>query len=581
MENLDSQGAIIPAHTAIDTFRESGYKNTASAIAELIDNSIEAEADHIQILTFEEQVCTGKRNHYQIQEIAVYDDGLGMSEDVLKICLQFGNGTRLNTRTGIGRFGIGLPNASVSQAKRVDVYSWQNDQCYHTYLDVDEIKDQNQNFVNIVDKCELPAKYREAITVDFKSHGSLIVWSKCDKLDLKRSRTLYNSMSQDLCRIYRHFLDDDETYGRKIDMKLVTAGSNAVEMELKPNDPLYLMTPNNVPGKETEATNILHDEIITLSVTYDEEGNVAPVEVRFSLALPETQEIGGASPLGKHYGKNIGISFMRACREIDFGCFGYFNIQDTRERWWGCEIRFEPVLDELFGVTNNKQAVRGINYLDLKEFKEEHPEDYKDILEHNLKTKLREQLSRVFKQNHVKISDVIKSRRPRAKKVEDKIQDVSTKIANEALKGNLVETKSSLEGQNKSDADRTQEWIDRIKSSDSTIDDETAAEIAKIKINSFIEKDFDSWPGTQFFTVEPTGNTSVLVINKKHPFYQDMYEKLESLEDPHAIETLDLMLMAYARMQDELYSRMDDLDEISDKWGSHLKKFLLKLRENN
>jgi len=88
-------GSIIPAGTAIDTFRDSGYKNTASAISELIDNSIEAGAKDIQILTYERQVAVKQRMVYQIQDVAIYDDGIGMPEDVLSICLQFGNGTRL------------------------------------------------------------------------------------------------------------------------------------------------------------------------------------------------------------------------------------------------------------------------------------------------------------------------------------------------------------------------------------------------------------------------------------------------------------------------------------------------------
>ena len=39
--------------------------------------------------------------------------------------LQFGNGTKLDADKGIGKFGIGLPNASVSQCRKVEVYTWQ------------------------------------------------------------------------------------------------------------------------------------------------------------------------------------------------------------------------------------------------------------------------------------------------------------------------------------------------------------------------------------------------------------------------------------------------------------------------
>ena len=136
---------IVPAKTAISTFRDAGYKNTASAIAELIDNSIEAEAKEIQILAFQEYVNHGERSVLRVTKIAIYDNGCGMSPETLCVCLQFGNGTRLDSREGIGRFGIGLPNASISQCKRVDVYSWQGKECHRTYLDVDEVIDKEKD----------------------------------------------------------------------------------------------------------------------------------------------------------------------------------------------------------------------------------------------------------------------------------------------------------------------------------------------------------------------------------------------------------------------------------------------------
>ena len=49
-----SSKSIIPAKNALKAFRDSGYKGTASAIAEIIDNSIEAESKNIDIIAFEE-----------------------------------------------------------------------------------------------------------------------------------------------------------------------------------------------------------------------------------------------------------------------------------------------------------------------------------------------------------------------------------------------------------------------------------------------------------------------------------------------------------------------------------------------
>jgi len=574
--------AIIPARTAIQTFRDAGYKNTAAALAELIDNSIEAGAKDIQVFSFEEQIQVRERVVYQIQEVAVYDNGEGMSPEVLNVCLQFGNGTRLQSRRGMGRFGIGLPNASISQARRVEVYSWQKGKCYHTYLDVDEIREQNLHSVNPVIELELPEKYLKNIDGKLEKSGTLIVWRKCDRLDMARSRTLYKSLNQDLCRIYRHFLDNDNTYGQQVKIRLITTGKDKQVLDLRANDPLYLMVPNNVPDFEKEATNVMHGEVVKLPIEYDHDGNKSIVEIRFSVALPETQALGGNSPTGQHYARNTGISFIRAAREIDFGSFNYYNDKDERERWWGCAIRFEPILDELFGVTNNKQAVRGIHYLDEREFKIEHTEDWEETIKHDLRIKLRLELSRVFSQNHKEMMEAIKGRGAgkRGGSAKERADpDKSTRIANKKLEGQTTPTKSLIEGEHKSPEEKKMEWQQRLLEGDSTLKDNEAKEVAEVKIKLKIEKDFGSWPGSQFFSIEVTGGTCVLILNRKHPFFLDLYEPLMEIGDDKYIEAMDLALMSYARMEDELYSRADDLDEIREVWGRHLKNFLLELRK--
>lgn len=572
--------SIIPAKTAIETFRDSGYKNTASAIAELIDNSIEAKAQNIQILTFEEQVMRRKRTQSAIKEIAVYDDGDGMPPEVLAICLQFGNGTRLKSRSGIGRFGIGLPNASVSQCRRIEVFSWQDGTCYSTFLDIDEVKEKDLEKVNEVVQCEMPTQYLNEIEGNSKDHGTLIIWKKCDRLDMKRSRTLYTTMSNDLCRIYRHFLDDDDRYGIKRDIKLIATGKERTIYVLKANDPLYRMTPNNVPGYENQATNEAIDKV-RLELPYDEDGNKGVVEMRFSMAKPEIQKLGGGSKLGKHYARNVGISFVRAAREIDFDDFGFFNSQDERQRWWGCEIRFEPEFDELFGVTNNKQSVRGIHYLDLKQFKRDYDEeDVEELLETDLKLNLRAELSRVFKAQHKKMWDVITKRGANTRSGDDdESVSKSEKVFNTALSGATTKTSSSQKGANLSKNEKEREWEKRAAQKDPTLTDEEVKKVAQEKSKLKIAKDFSSWPGNAFITVEPVGETCVCVINTKHPFYTELYEPLAS-KDESLVNELDILLMTYARAQDEMYDYQDEIEEHREKWGEHLKKVLKKLKED-
>ena len=135
----------MPPHLAVEAMRDNGYKTGAFALAELMDNSIQAGAKNVELLCLEDAVVINGRSADRIAQVAVLDDACGMDKSVLQIALQFGNGTRLETEnhTGIGRFGMGLPASSISQCKRVEVWSWQEgiENAIYSYLDLNEIKD--------------------------------------------------------------------------------------------------------------------------------------------------------------------------------------------------------------------------------------------------------------------------------------------------------------------------------------------------------------------------------------------------------------------------------------------------------
>ena len=172
---------IIPADLAIRAMRDSGYKNTAYALAELIDNSVQAVADLVEVFCLEERVAVNARQRRRITQIAVLDNGLGMPEYVLGLALQFGNGTHLDDREGIGRFGMGLPNASISQAKRLDVWTWQSgpDNAVHSYLDVDEIESGSLKRVPKPKHDPLPREWKQRAH-NLGTTGTLVLWTKFD-----------------------------------------------------------------------------------------------------------------------------------------------------------------------------------------------------------------------------------------------------------------------------------------------------------------------------------------------------------------------------------------------------------------
>src|SRR5690349_17111663 len=113
-------GSIIVLDKFIQATRDSGYKGTVSALSELIDNSLQAGAKHVWI-----KVVADAANGTNIT-ISVLDDGSGMDKRTLRHALRFGGSSRFDDRSGLGRYGMGLPNSSLSQARRLDVWSWRN-----------------------------------------------------------------------------------------------------------------------------------------------------------------------------------------------------------------------------------------------------------------------------------------------------------------------------------------------------------------------------------------------------------------------------------------------------------------------
>ena len=87
------------------------------------------------------------------------------------------------------------------------------------------------------------------------------------------------------------------------------------------------------------------------------------VAIRFTVASEEAREpsrsgqVAGNLPHGLHAKRNVEVSIVRAGRELEMDQ-SWVHTYDPRERWWGVEVEFPPALDEVFGVTNNKQTAR-------------------------------------------------------------------------------------------------------------------------------------------------------------------------------------------------------------------------------
>ena len=569
---------IIDASLGLQALRQAGYRSTGTAVAELVDNSIEANARDIDIIACSEGVLSNVRQINQITKIAVLDNGDGMNDDELGSCLSMGWGTRLEGREGLGRFGFGLKGSSISQCRKVEVFSWVgNSVVKKAYLDLDEVKDQQLQTLPEVREEELPRWVRKAFGSKISASGTLVVWSKFDLLTVKKPETLIRHLNQELCRVYRHFLDDDDEYGTKRNIHVhelaVSNGEIKKSNRLKANDPLYLLTPNNVPGFENEATNELQDDFdfeVKYINPYSLEEKTSIVRVITSIAKPEIQDLTGNHQVGKHYAKNAGISFVRAGRELEIGKYGYVEASEPRHRWWGIEVRFEPVLDEFFGVTNNKQEVRNVGKLSQEEKDEmSDSQEYMDVMLLKLNQILDEQIS--------KMMQTIKHRKEGARsKKKPEVSPLVKTVNEEVAKDIFTETDSGLEAKNKTDDIKIKEKTSLFMRDDANLSAEDAENLAIESLENLIEISTHDWPGDLFLDRQTTGNGSAAVINRRTNFYDEFWSHLESQDDPRGHKALQVIIMSMIRAEDELSVRYpkEIFSSFRQKWGEYVARLI-------
>lgn len=323
---------LIAEGNFIRATRDSGYKSTAAALSELIDNALQAGAHQIRVFAFE-KIIEKERDI----TLAVMDDGGGMDQASLQRAVQFGGSSRFDDRSGLGRYGMGLPNSSVSQARRLEVMSWREAGiCHGCQLDVDELLSGNQAGLPAATLVQLPSWAQEHAA----NQGTLVIWSRCDRLPHKKAVTLVEKLTSAIGRTYRRALWDG------VEIRLN-------ERLIEPVDPMF------AHPKTMEGGGILYAAPLKYRIRVPGRSEETVVEVRFVElpvrdwhALP-TKEKRAMGIVG-----GSGVSILRAGREIDFGWhFMGSKRRENYDDWWRCEISFVPAADELFGVTHSKQGI--------------------------------------------------------------------------------------------------------------------------------------------------------------------------------------------------------------------------------
>ena len=192
------------APNLVESMRSLGY-SFKTAIADLIDNSVSALAKRIDIIM--------PPNDEPF--IIILDDGSGMSNKELLDALQFGSRNPLDDRDekDLGRFGLGMKSASLSQCRKLTVVSKKNGELSCFSWDIDYINEK-QNWVLIeyekgeIDKIPYIDKIKKL------EHGTYILLQKFDRVaasteNLTNTLNSYMSETMDhLALIFHRFIEN-------------------------------------------------------------------------------------------------------------------------------------------------------------------------------------------------------------------------------------------------------------------------------------------------------------------------------------------------------------------------------------
>lgn len=552
--------SVVVAGAFVRGMRDVGYKSAASAINELNDNAFQAGASRISVWM--------KLRGQHVEAIAIIDDGHGMSPEAIRLAMLWGGTHREGSRDLFGRFGFGLPSASVSIGRSFSVYSKPASASWHgSTFDLDEVEDGKYTDANgrIVmpepTSSSLPTWVVEGIahkgawgTSDLE-HGTVVVIEKPDKLSPVTVTALVNHFKQTFGLVYRNFCTQ---------RPILVQGE-----KVTPVDPLFL-TPG---GWQYNYDSQRARELDPVVVPIPSKGAVeaGQLTVRFSY-MPYTflrpdpdqpKEKGQRNnPRFSVADSNNGLIIMRSGRQLDVVTTSRgqdANIKskffvNNDDRTWAVEIDFTPTLDDEFSVTTSKQGVK--------------------------------MSSRIWKA--LEDASVFAAIREMRKWYDQEKADfkVRTEEEEEAKRGSeeAMEEESRTTHEDKSNPDKERRQREGFEKEAKRRAKESGVPAEAIRPKLKEETEARPWLVTEealdststFYRLETVGGQKRLYINKGHRFYSQVYAGPESTPLTRGQWEVFLFILGDAEI-----SGSEDLREIyesarvhwSSRFSSALKKF--------
>jgi hypothetical protein len=546
--------SLIVGRAFVNGIRDLGYRSTATALDELIDNSIQAQPTKIHIV-----FGYGPASDSKPTAIAVIDDGHGMLPEMLAYAVKWGGTDRENDRRGLGKYGYGLPSSCVSQGERFRVYSRTADdeQIFAVAVDLEEIRSGKHTAEGgrvLAPKPtseEPPTWLRKYLDKHFDGlpHGTIVLIDKVDRLSWTTTTGLRKNLLENCGIVYRNFLRN---------VTMVVDGTKVEAI-----DPLFL-TPS-ARYYDIDAERAESQDDIEIDVKSEDGRSVAgKIKVRVAYLPPafgykdKMLQTNATNPRMTIMGLHEGIIVMRNGRQMDVlmraGWKKGLTFRNI-DRYWQIELDFPAVLDEEFSVTTSKQGVR----LSERIWALLRDADLDDVIakmqtRHELETK-------TLKDAHENVGE---EERP----AESAVRDAEAYFAAEPPPPDPV-----IEAQ----AQENFEAEVQRRSSETGVPEPQVREALQMEIQrrplALIEK---SEPGNVFYRPERVGTQRRVYLNTAHPFYKELYAGPTS--SPEIRRALSVMILTLAAGEfDARDERLEFYENERSWWSSHVKTALRQL----
>ena len=322
------------ADVLMNSMRAMGY-SFESAVADVLDNSISAHADDITIkFPIDPSECY----------VVICDNGDGMTPDELFDAMKYGSENKRDGRSqdDLGRFGLGLKAASLSQCRKLTVASKKNESISAFIWNLDVIEQKREWFV-IECTEEQIHNIRFIDYLDNCKSGTVVVWEDFDLIE-KSSGNVYAELNKKMAEVSDYLSLIFHRYLNRSDKSAVTIRVN--NFRLQGADP-FLENHNK--------TDIRRKISIPIADSSGKEHlvMVQPFILPFQkdLSAEDKKRSGGI----ENYRSRQGFYIYRNERLIMWGT--WFNRhRDELTKYARIKVDIPNALDDIWGIDIKKQS---------------------------------------------------------------------------------------------------------------------------------------------------------------------------------------------------------------------------------